>query len=299
MQQNKDTILQALLMGGTIRVTAISSKVLVEEARKVHSLSRVCTAALGRQLMATAMMAVQLKHEEESLTTILRGTGPAGNLVCTGRYGARVKGYAANPEVELPLKPSGKLDVSGAVGSTGKLTVIRDLSMREPYVGEVSLISGEVAEDFAQYFSISEQQPSLVYLGVRVRPEDGTVLAAGGLLAQPLPGCPDEDILLLQERAPSIEHLSLKLEEGMTLAAALSELFSGMEPELTGERTPAWECDCSMERTERALIAIGREELTDMIEHDGGAELTCQFCRKAYSFDADALKSLLREAGGA
>ncbi len=299
MQQNKDMILQALLLGGTIRVTAISGKALVEEARRVHSLSRVCTAALGRQLMATAMMAVQLKHEDESLTTILRGTGPAGNLVCTGRFGARVKGYAANPEVELPLKPSGKLDVSGVIGSTGKLTVVRDLSMREPYVGEVSLISGEVAEDFAQYFAVSEQQPSLVYLGVRMRPDDGTVLAAGGLFAQPLPGCPEEDILLLQEKAANIEHLSLKLEEGMTLQAALSELFSDMELELTGELTPLWECDCSIERTERALIALGREELLDMIEQDGGAELTCQFCRKSYSFDAQALTSLLREAGGA
>ena len=291
--------MQALLMGGAIRVTAISGKALVEEARRIHSLSRVCTAGLGRQLMATAMMAAQLKHEEESLTTILRGTGPAGNLVCTGRFGARVKGYAANPEVELPLKPSGKLDVSGAVGSTGKLTVVRDLSLREPYVGEVNLISGEVAEDFAQYFAVSEQQPSLVYLGVRMRPEDGSVLAAGGLFAQPLPGCPEEDIELLQEKAADIERLSVKLEEGMALETVLSELFSGMELELTGELSPVWECDCSVERTERALIALGREELTDMIEQDGGAELTCQFCRKAYSFDAQALSSLLKEAGGA
>ena len=296
--QQKDTIVQALLMGGAIRVTAISGKALVEEARRIHSLSRVCTAGLGRQLMATAMMAAQLKHEEESLTTILRGTGPAGNLVCTGRFGARVKGYAANPEVELPLKPSGKLDVSGAVGSTGKLTVVRDLSLREPYVGEVNLISGEVAEDFAQYFAVSEQQPSLVYLGVRMRPEDGSVLAAGGLFAQPLPGCPEEDIELLQEKAADIERLSVKLEEGMALETVLSELFSSMKLELTGELSPVWECDCSVERTERALIALGREELTDMIEQDGGAELTCQFCRKAYSFDAQALSSLLKEAGG-
>ncbi len=297
--QQKDTIVQALLMGGTIRVTAISGKIMVDEARRVHSLSRVCTAALGRQLMATAMMAAQLKHAEESLTTILRGNGPAGNLVCTGRFQARVKGYVANPDVELPLKPSGKLDVSGVVGSTGKLTVVRDLSLREPYVGEVNLISGEVAEDFAQYFAISEQQPSLVYLGVRMRPEDGTVLAASGLFAQPLPGCPEEDLLLLQEKAAQIESLSIKLEEGKSLEAVLKELFSDMELELTGGLSPVWECDCSVERTERALIALGREELTDMIEQDGGAELTCQFCRKTYAFDAQALTSLLREAGGA
>ena len=299
VEQNKDLLLQVLLMGGTVRVTAITAKAMVEEARNIHGLSRVLTAGLGRQLMGTAMMAAQLKHEDESLTTILRGNGPAGNLVCTGRYGARVKGYAANPDVELPLKSSGKLDVSGAIGNIGKMTIIRDLSMREPYVGEVNLISGEVAEDFAQYFTVSEQQPSLVYLGVRIRPEDGVVLAAGGLFAQPLPDCPDADITRLQEKATKIEQLSLYLEQGMTLEEALIAIFADLSPEITGTLQPVWECDCSIERTERALIALGREELTDMIEQDGGAELTCQFCTKAYAFDTDALKSLLLEAGGA
>ena len=179
------------------------------------------------------------------------------------------------------------------------MTVIRDLSMREPYVGEVNLISGEVAEDFAQYFTVSEQQPSLVYLGVRIRPEDGVVLAAGGLFAQPLPDCPDADITRLQEKVAQIEHLSLYLEQGMTLEEALNAIFADLSPEVTGTLQPLWECDCSIERTERALIALGREELTDMIEQDGGAELTCQFCTKAYAFDTDALKSLLLEAGGA
>ncbi len=296
---HEDILLQALLLQGGVRVTAISGGVMAEEARRIHSLSRVCTAALGRQLMATAMMASQLKHADESLTTIFRGNGPAGNLVCTGRYGALVKGYVANPAVELPLTPAGKLDVAGAVGKSGKLTVIRDLSLREPYVGECNLVSGEIAEDFAQYFTASEQQPSLVYLGVRMLPEEGTVLAAGGLIAQPLPGCPDEAIDALQARAADIPKLTLRLEQGATLEQAVFELFEGLEPELAGKKQPLWQCDCSRMRTERALIALGREELTDMIEKDGGAELTCQFCNKAYGFTAADLQALLKEAGGA
>jgi len=247
-QNNEDILLNALLLQGEIRVMAVSGKELVKEAQRVHALSRVCTAALGRQLMATAMMASQLKHEDESLTTILRGDGPVGNLVCTGRYGAKVKGYVANPGVELPPTPAGKLDVGGAVGREGKLTVVRDLYLREPYVGETSLVSGEIAEDFAQYFAVSEQQPGIVYLGVRVRPETGEVLSAGGLIAQPLPGCPDEALSALQDAAPAIAGLARMLEE-KPLAEALAELFKDMELEITGELGPLWECDCSRERT--------------------------------------------------
>ena len=298
-QMNEDRLVQVLLRGGSVRVIGISGRNMVEEARHVHSLSRVCTAALGRQLLATAMMASQLKHEDESLTTILRGDGPAGNLVCTGRYGALVKGYVANPTVELPLTAQGKLDVGGAVGRTGSLTVVRDLSLREPYVGGCDIVSGEIAEDFAQYFMISEQQPSLVYLGVRIEPSEGTVLAAGGLIAQPLPGCPEEDIEDIQICASFIGEMTQQLEQGVTLEDALDALFAHMQPEFVGALTPYWRCDCSRARTERALIALGREELTDMIEKDGGAELTCQFCNRAYGFTAADLQALLKEASGA
>ncbi len=297
-QMNEDCLLSILLRQGDIRVIAISGRNMVEEARRIHSLSRVCTAALGRQLMATAMMASQLKHESESLTTIFRGDGPAGNLVCTGRYGGLVKGYIANPTVELPLTEDAKLDVAAAVGTKGTLTVVRDLSLREPYVGGCDIVSGEIAEDFAQYFTVSEQQPSLVYLGVRVRPADGTVLAAGGIIAQPMPGCPDEYIDELQALAGSIGGLAQRLEQGEKLENAVGALFKQMEPETVGVISPRWQCDCSRARTERALIALGREELTDMIESDGGTELTCQFCNEAYGFTADELSLLLREAGG-
>jgi len=276
-------------------VVAISGRGMVEEARRIHGLSRVCTAALGRTLMMTAIMAADLKNETDSLTAILKGNGPAGSLVCTGRYGALVKGYIQNGAVELPPTPAGKLDVSGAVGQRGKLTVVRDLSLREPYVGECALASGEIAEDFAQYYAVSQQTPSLVYLGVRVKPDTGKVLAAGGVLIQPLPGCPEEDIQFLQERAQAIAGLTRRLEEGQALEAALFEAL-GERPAIEGRIIPRWECDCSRQRTEQALIALGREELHDMIEEDGGAELTCHFCLRRYQFSADDLTALLREA---
>ena len=295
--KQSDQIVQVLLHE-QIRVIAIAGGEMVEEARKIHGLSRVVTAALGRQMMATAMMSAQLKHESESLTTIIKGDGPVGNLVCTGRFGAKVKAYAANPDVELPLRENGKLDVRGAVGKAGKLTVIRDLSLREPYVGECNLVTGEIAEDFAQYFTASEQTPSLVYLGVRVNPIDGIVRAGGGIIAQPLPGCAEEYIDELQYRAQEIGSLSLRLDEGETLTNALYGIFAGMEISVVGTSTPLWECDCSRARTERALIAIGQEELTDMIEKDGGAELSCQFCNTMYQFNKEELTVLLLEAGG-
>jgi len=293
----QDQIYNALLCGGTIRVSAISGREMVEKARKIHGLSRVCTAALGRQLLMTAIMAADLKHETQKLTTVIKGTGPVGSLVCCGRYGAKVKGYAVNPEVELPLNEIGKLDVAAAVGTTGKLTVIRDLSLREPYVGECNLISGEIAEDFAQYYTVSEQTPSLVYLGVRVRPDTGEVQAAGGFLAQALPGCPDEDIDLLQERVLKIAKMAQLLQDGMPLSLALNEMLGEkLKLEILDSCVPVWECDCSRERTEQALIALGREELEDMIAEDGGAELSCHFCNKQYRFTAEDLTALLQEA---
>lgn len=297
----KDVLWRALLSGGCIRLYAVSAKELVQQAKELHGLSRVCTAALGRQLMMTAMMAAQLKKEGQSLTTIVSGNGPAGNLVCTGGYGAMVKGYAARPEVELPLNCLGKLDVKGAVGTVGKLKVMRDLSMKEPYTGISDLVSGEIAEDFAHYFTVSEQQPSLVYLGVRVRPGDGQVLSAGGLVAQTMPGFPPEQteraVALLEQRASAIGKLAERLELA-PMADVLQALFYDMELDCLEQLEPKLHCDCSRERTERALVALGEKELSEMIEQDDGAELTCQFCNKAYHFTSEQLSALLLEAGG-
>lgn len=292
-----DELLHAMISGGQARVAAVSGGGLVAEAQKLHGLSRVATAALGRQLMMTAMMASQLKNAGDRVSTILRGDGPAGSLICTGAPGPLVKGYATNPSVELPPTAAGKLDVGGYVGHTGKLTVVRDLPVGDPYVGVCSLVSGEIAEDFAQYFTVSEQQPSLVYLGVRMDAQSGRVRAAGGMLVQSMPGCPDALIDALQARAAGIAALSHLLDEGRPLQAAVEETLAGLDLAVVERFAPALRCDCSRERVERALIAVGAGELRDMIDRDGGAEIKCHFCNTEYRFTAAQLEQLLSQAG--
>lgn len=243
-------------------------------------------------------MGAQLKNADERVTAMLKGGGEAGNIVCTADWTGRVKGYVENPDLELPPAPNGKLDVALAVGWFGDLTVIRDMGLKEPYVGTCPIQSGEIAEDFARYFTVSEQQPSLVYLGVRVDAESGAVRAASGLLAQPLPGCPDEVIDALTEKAKEIETLTSTLERGTSLKDALMKLFGGMGFAITANQHPEFRCDCSRERLERVLISLGEAELSDMIAQEHGAELTCHFCNKKYQFNEDDLRRLLAEAKG-
>ena len=289
-----DVILRGLLAGGRVKLMAISGKTLVETARQTHGLSRVCTAALGRTLMMTAMMGVQLKNEDERVTAILKGGGAAGNIVCTARPDGTVKGYIENPSIELPPAPDGKLDVALAVGWFGDLTVVRDLSMKEPYTGTVPILSGEIAEDFAYYYTVSEQQPSLVYLGVMVDIESGETLSAGGLVLAPLPDCPEEAIAAMEALAGKIEGISKALVT-RELEDVLTEIFEGLKLEFISSEHPAFLCDCSRERLERVLISLGKEELTGMIKEDRGAQLTCQFCNKVYEFDEEALAALRAE----
>ncbi len=285
-----------LLLNKTVNVMAISGRGLVEEARKLHGLSRVCTAALGRLLLAVSMMSARLKTETDSITVTFAGGGPAGNLTAVGHTGGIVKGCITNPEVELPLNALGKLDVSGAVGTAGEMRVIRDLSLKEPYVGRCALVSGEIANDFANYFLVSEQQPSLVYLGVRVEPVSGEVRSAAGLILAPLPDCPEEDIEKLEALAPEIASLSRHIDEGDSLRGALDKLFGGMDFEISDEMTPLYRCDCSRERLEGVIISLGEEELTDIIENEGKAELVCSFCSKRYNFSEEELRALLEKA---
>ncbi len=292
----KDLILHGMLCGQTIRFSAIAGKQLVADAQATHSLSRVATAALGRQLLMTSIIGSQLKNQTDTVTTVLAGNGPSGNLVCIGRYAGLVKGYATEPAAELPLRADGKLDVGGYVGHSGKLTVIRDLGMKDPYVGMCNLVSGEIAEDFAQYFTASEQQPSLVYLGVREEAETGKVIGAGGILIQPMPNCPDEEIAKVEALAPVIPQLTKMLSEGATLEEAVEKLLAPLAPEITERIEPAYRCDCTRDRLERALLSIGEDELNDILAHEGEAELTCQFCLKRYHFDREDLTELLRAA---
>ena len=294
-----DTILQGLLKQNTIRFAAVTGRELVAEAQRIHGLSRTATAALGRELLMVAMMASQLKNDTDSVSAILSGGGPGGNLVCVGRKGPYVKGCAGDPGYELPPKENGKLDVGGYVGKSGKLTVVRDLSLKEPYVGMCHLISGEVAEDFAEYFTASEQQPSLVYLGVRLEPLSGQVLGAGGLLVQPLPDCPAENVDYVMAQAEAIPHLTRHLSEGEGLKDIVLDLFPEGDVSFTEELSPAYRCDCSRERMERALMSLGRDELHTIIEEDGQAELSCHFCNSRYAFTKAELESLLQEGAGA
>ena len=294
-----DEILQGLIKNSTIRFAAITGKTLVEEAQRIHSLSRTATAALGRELLMVAMMAGQLKNDTDSISAILSGGGPGGNLVCVGRKGPFVKGCAGDPACELPPKANGKLDVGGYVGKNGKLTVVRDLSLKEPYVGMCHLISGEVAEDFAEYFTASEQQPSLVYLGVRLEPLSGAVLGAGGILIQPLPACPEENIDYVMGKADAIPHLTERLSQGESLRDIVLSLFPEGDVAFTDTLTPAYRCDCSRARMERALLSLGRQELNEIIEEDGQAELSCHFCNSRYTFTKAELTHLLQEGAQA
>lgn len=293
----KDYIIHGILENGAMRFCAISGRSLVEAAQKIHSLSRTGTAALGRQLLMTALMASQLKNESDSVTTILAGNGQGSNLVCSGKYGATVKGYASAPSAELPPLPTGKLNVGGFIGKQGRLTVIKDMGLKEPYIGTCNLVSGEVAEDFAQYFTVSEQQPSLVYLGVRENAENGTVISAGGFLLQTMPGCPDDVIDTAIALVPFVEDIAIRLEDGEELEEIIGSIFSRMKCEFTSRFFPHFQCDCSRERMEKALITVGREELNDMLEKDKGAELVCHFCNKKYFFSENDLGRLLNHNG--
>ena len=242
--------------------------------------------------MATSMMGSMLKGENESLTVTIKGGGPIGTIMAVGKADASVKGYVAFPDVELPRAANGKLPVGAAVGKDGRLTVVKDLGLREPYVGMVNLVSGEIAEDFAMYFTASEQVPSLVSLGVLVGER---VEAAGGLIIQMLPGASEAAIQSIEASAGMFMDISGTMRE-YHLKGAVQQLLLHLEPEILTHRLPAYRCDCSRERVERALISLGREELEDMIREQHGAQVDCHFCNKRYELSEEQLRDLLKRA---
>lgn len=284
-----DQITRYLAADGAVRIILAETREACEQARLTHGASPVATAALGRVLTATAMLASEMKAEG-SVTVTIDGGGPMGRLCAVARPDGSVKAYAGDPAVELPLRADGKLDVGGAVGRTGRLTVVRDLGLREPYVGMVNLVSGEIAVDFAQYLTASEQQNSLVALGVLVD-TDYTVAAAGGVIVQPLPGCPESVLQALELRAPLLGDISRSLH-GQSGDAFVRAVFEGMNPEAAGSTPVHFRCDCSRERVEAALIAMGGEELRDMARQDGGAQVCCHFCNTQYQFTARELEQM-------
>lgn len=292
----EDRLIHCLAADGLVRIALIEGTNLVREARRLHKLSRVATAALGRQLMMTAMMAADLKGENDLVSTVFKGDGPAGSMICTGNFRVEVKGSVINGQVELPPTPEGKLDVGGFVGHNGKLSVISDLGLKEPYVGFCNLISGEIAVDFANYFAASLQRPALVYLGVRENANTGEVRSAAGVFVEPMPGCSEETIDRLQALGGEIASLSAQMDAGESLDSFLLRVFGTMQPLIVGERTPRYVCDCSRNRVEKALISIGRADLCEMMEQDHGAEVKCRFCDKIYIFSEDDLGQILENA---
>ena len=293
--QNKpyfpDEMLRISLMGGQARAFLIESTHLVERARSIHHLSRTAAAALGRTLTMTSIMGTMLKGEKESVTCRIEGNGPAGLIMAVGKADGSVKGFVTHPGADVPRRGE-KLDVGALVGKTGMLTVIKDMGMKEPYIGMTHLVSGEIGEDFAMYFTASEQTPSLVSVGVLVGEE---VVSAGGLLIQIMPGASEAAIKSIEYSAGMFMNISASLQKDH-LDGTFEQLLSHLEPEILERRMVEYRCDCSRERVEKALISLGEKELRDMITEQGGAEVDCHFCNTRRKFTAEDLENLILQA---
>lgn len=288
-----DYIVRATAADGQIRAFAATTRQMVEDARMAHETSPVATAALGRLLAASVMMGSMMKGDKDILTINVRGDGPMRGLTVTADCKGNAKGYVLEPEVMLPPNSVGKLDVGGAVGK-GYLNVIKDIGLKDPYVGRVELISGEIAEDLTYYYAVSEQTPSSVGLGVLMS-KDNTVEQAGGFIIQLMPGAADEIIDQLEERLSSVSSVTSMLSQGMSPEDILEKLLGGMGLEILDKMPARFYCNCDKERVEKVLISIGRSELESMIADGEPVELKCHFCNKAYEFSIPELKKLLEE----
>lgn len=289
-----DYIIRATAAGGQIRAFAATTREMVEFARSAHNTSPVASAALGRLLTAGAMMGVMMKGEKDLLTIKIQGDGPIGGLTVTADSVGNVKGYAFNPDVMLPPNEKGKLDVGGALG-VGVLSVVKDIGLKEPYVGQTILVTSEIAEDLTYYFATSEQTPSSVALGVLMN-KDNTVRQAGGFILQMLPGASEEVIAGLEKKLGEITSITALLDEGKTPEMILDYILGEFGLEITDKLPTQFACNCSKERIEKALISVGRNELQSMIEDGETIEVNCQFCNKHYAVTVDELKGLLEKA---
>lgn len=288
---NKDYIVRASLANDSVRAFAISSTHLVAEARERHKTLPVVTAALGRLLSAGAIMGSMMKGDKDIVTISLKGDGPAGYITVTANSHGHVKGFPGNPNVDIPRKYAGKLDVGAAVGR-GLLTVSYDLGLKEPYSGQVEIQTGEVAEDLAYYFTVSEQLPSAVGLGVMVD-TDSSVKYAGGFILQLLPDAPEDVIELLEKKLANLEPVTAMMEKGMTPEDMLSYIFEGVDIEFTERHDVEFYCDCSKEKVKRALAAISDKDLQDIVNDGEDIEVKCYFCNTAYKFSIADIKDIL------
>lgn len=288
----EDYIVRAMAAEGAIRAFAAVTTNTVQEVRNVHNSSGVATAALGRTLTAVAIMARMSKGEKDQLTIQVRGDGPLEGIIAVSNSNSDVRGYVYNPEVYLPLNERGKFDVSGALGK-GYLNVIKDFGLKEPYVGYVDLVSGEIGEDIAYYYAFSEQIPSVVSLGVLIAPDEN-VLNAGGFIIQLMPGADDSLIEYLENRISSTASVTSLLSEGKSPEGILNELLGEKGLVITEKYPCRYVCNCSRDRMERNLISLGKKELISLAEEQHGAELQCHFCNRKYSFTEAEIMELVQ-----
>ena len=287
-----DYMVRATAANAQVRAFAVTTKELVETARQAHNTSPVVTAALGRLLTAGVMMGSMLKGDDDLLTLQVRGDGPVRGLTVTANAKGEVKGYATVPDVILPANAKGKLDVGGAVGR-GTLSVIRDLGLKEPYVGQTALVTGEIGDDLTSYFATSEQTPSSVGLGVLME-KTNTVRCAGGFIIQLMPFAEEETISKLEHNLSLINSVTALLDQGMTPEQIAFAALDGFEPNILDEYEMGYVCDCSRARVERALISLGTKELGEIEAEGKPIEVGCQFCDKKYSFTPNDIKNLIK-----
>ena len=287
-----DQLVRAITAGGGVKAVAVTARELTEQARNIHRTLPTATAALGRTLAAAAMMGNALKEDAASLTLQIKGGGPLGTVLAVSDHLGCVRGYVQNPQTDLPLRPDGKLDVGGAVGCEGTLTVIKDLGMKEPYIGSVGLLGGEIAEDLAAYFVESEQIPTACALGVLVD-RDQSVRAAGGYIIQLLPGAGEDVIAKVEGGVMAAGAVTALLDRDPDPEALLRTVLSDFEVEILETAPIEYKCYCSRDRVERALISMGVAELEDLLAEQGGCELGCQFCDKVYRFTDKELQAII------
>lgn len=286
-------IYRTISADASVVASALDATEIVAEIERIHKTSAVVTAALGRLSVAASLMGIMLKGENDSLTLRIGGNGPAGALIAVADSLGNVKSYVQNPVVEIPLNQYGKLDVAGAVGRDGVLSVIKDIGLKEPYSGQIKLVSGEIAEDIAAYYAASEQTPTVCGLGVLVNP-DLSVKAAGGYLIQLLPFADEKIIDVLEANVNALPSVTKMIESGMIGEDIAMKALEGLNPDFLDSLNVSYKCDCSRKRVEKALISLGKKELSSLSEEEESSEIRCHFCDKKYYFSREEIKSLIR-----
>lgn len=287
-----DEIVRAITGDGLVKAVAITGRDMVERARNIHTLLPIATAALGRTMLGASMMGDMLKEQNGALTLQIKGGGPLGTILAVSDCQGNVRGYVQNPHVDLIESEPGKMNVGAAVGETGTLTVIKDIGLKEPYIGSIGMFTGEIADDLAMYFVESEQIPTACALGVLVG-VDQSVTSAGGYLIQLLPGATEDIITKIEAGVRNLGPVSRALEGGMDAEDLIKAVLSDFEVTILEKHPVEYRCYCSQDRVTRALISMGREELSSLIEEQGEAHLTCQFCDKVYDYSKEELEAIL------